>query len=630
MSLQASVAAWETMSASPTVIGWIRHGAQIPFRSPPPPSHLTNRGTTIEQEIFIEQEIGKLIQAGTIIETEEAHNVSPIGAVPKKNGKWRLIVDMRRVNSFIDAPKFSMEDIRKLRPLLQKGDWMTSLDLKDGFHHVPVHPQHQRHLGMRWKDKTYIWTHLPFGLSASPYIFSKTLRETIKIIRKKGIRINCYMDDLLIMAESKEECKRATEEVQQTLIDMGWQINIQKSQLTPSQTAEYLGFTIDTKDTPRLQLQKNKMTVIRKETRRIISQTENGGTITARRLARFLGILIANSAAVEPTQIMTRSLFACLRGKQSWESLIQLDEDARKELTWWHQSIKTWSSTALELKTPSIVMATDASKTGWGATLEGCRSAQGFFPPEIQIRSSNYRELWAIYLAICDFKKELTDQSILLRTDNTTSMYYINGQGGPHKPLNAITKLIFWALKEINASITVLHIPGKENHAPDALSRLNPITEWKISSDIFRELDTTWGPYTIDRFSTARNRTTKRYNSRFHEPEAEATDALLQDWSRDNNWINPPFRMIPQIVRKLRTARAAATLIAPIWPSSPWFPALLKIASDVRIFPAHSLTDEEGAEPRKNQSWTMGAFKIFGNDTLKTGTRRRGRCYNPT
>jgi len=69
-----------------------------------------------------------------------------------------------------------MEDIRKVKLLLQPGDWMTSIDLKDGFHHIPIHREHQQYLGMTWRGQTYAWTHLPFGLSASPYIFRISCR----------------------------------------------------------------------------------------------------------------------------------------------------------------------------------------------------------------------------------------------------------------------------------------------------------------------------------------------------------------------------------------------------------------------------------------------------------------------
>lgn len=91
-----------------------------------------------------------------------------------------------------------------------------------------------------------MWTHLPFGLSASPYIFNKTLRETIKKIRHLGIRINCYMDDVLILGRSLEETAHNTQKTIKLLQQYGWKINREKSHLTPTQQLEYLGFIIHT------------------------------------------------------------------------------------------------------------------------------------------------------------------------------------------------------------------------------------------------------------------------------------------------------------------------------------------------------------------------------------------------
>jgi len=630
MSLSEACRIWRTSCPNQLISNWVTQGAQIPFTSIPPRFSLNNHPMTPDQEDFISQEIEKLLQTGTIIETDRVTNISPLGAVPKKNGKLRMILDLRRVNNYISTPRFAMEDIRKVRPLLQTGDWMTSIDLKDGFHHIPVHPRDQQHLGMCWKGKIYTWTHLPFGLSASPYIFCKVLRETITILRRQGIRVNCYMDDLLILGRSREECQEAVKVTLETLKMFGWQVNMDKSHLTPTQELDYLGFTINTEATPTLAMQKEKLTALKKEIRRLLVQGHQQQGITARRLARTLGTLIANSPAVEPTPIMTRHLFSCLREKTGWDSLIFLDQDAMEELQWWHENIRTWKATPVSQPVPTMVLMTDASKTGWGATLEGIASTHGFFTHDIQVRSSNYRELYAVFLAISSLQEKIQDQHLLLRTDNITTMYYINGQGGPHKPLNKLAKLIFWAVKQCRATLKALHIPGELNTRADELSRLNPITEWALHPEAFQHLEDLWGPHTIDRFATNHNHCLPRYNSRFYHPQAEATDAMTQDWSQENNYINPPFRMLPQIIKKVLQEECQATIIAPLWPSAQWFPMLLRLASDFAyIYPKWIIpaTPQGNAEPLKNRRSIL-AYRISGRNTPLSGTSRRARCLN--
>ena len=629
MSLSKASGVWKESCPNPLVKRWICQGAEIPFTSPPPPFHLSNYDLTSAQEKYITEEVNKLLQAGTIKTATSAHNISPLGVVPKKNGKLRMILDLRRLNNFVSTPRFTMEDIRKVRPLLQAGDWMTSIDLKDGFHHVPIHPDHQQHLGMSWQGQTYIWTHLPFGLSASPYIFCKTLRETINILRRQGIRVNCYMDDLLILGRTKQECQDATQTALDTLKMFGWQINTEKSSLTPAQQLDYLGFTLTTSLTPTISVQREKLTALKKDIRRLIAAGHQRQGITARRLARTLGTLVANSPAIEPTPIMTRHLFSCLRQKTAWESLIYLDADAMEELNWWHANIREWKSTSTALTTPTMVMTTDASTTGWGAILEGHSTAHGFFPPEIQTRSSNYRELYAVFLALSAFKEKIHGQHLLLRTDNITTMYYINGQGGPHKHLNKLAKLIFWAVKKCHASLQSLHLPGDLNTRADELSRLNPVTEWSLHQETFQQLEDLWGPHSVDRFATSNNSQLPRYNSRFYDPQAEATDAMTQSWKGENNYICPPWRMLPQVVNKIKEEGCDATIIAPLWPSAPWFPQLMRLSSDMfcinhqSILPTHS---SGNAEPLKNNKWRLAAFRICGKSMPLTGTLKLAPC----
>jgi len=58
-----------------------------------------------------------------------------------------------------------------------------TIDLKDGFYHVPVCEAHHTFLGFKWNNAYYAWTKLPFGLCVSPYFFEKTLRPVLEHIR---------------------------------------------------------------------------------------------------------------------------------------------------------------------------------------------------------------------------------------------------------------------------------------------------------------------------------------------------------------------------------------------------------------------------------------------------------------
>ena len=53
--------------------------------------------------------------------------------VPKKDGGQRPIINLKKLNSFVQTQHFKMEGIHMLKDLLKPGDWMTKVDLKDTY-----------------------------------------------------------------------------------------------------------------------------------------------------------------------------------------------------------------------------------------------------------------------------------------------------------------------------------------------------------------------------------------------------------------------------------------------------------------------------------------------------------------
>lgn len=66
--------------------------------------------------------------------------------VPKKNGDWRSVLDLKFINSFIKLKHFHMESLKSITDALQPGEFLTSLDLTEAYLHVPIRPSHRRFL----------------------------------------------------------------------------------------------------------------------------------------------------------------------------------------------------------------------------------------------------------------------------------------------------------------------------------------------------------------------------------------------------------------------------------------------------------------------------------------------------
>ena len=110
----------------------------------------------------------------------------------------RLILDLIYGTSI--TTKFKFEDWRVGLDYFEKGSYFTAFDLKSGYHHLDIFPEHQPFLGFSWvmpdgEPSFFMFTVLPFGLSSAPYIFTKLLRPLVKHWRSQGMRAVVYLDD---------------------------------------------------------------------------------------------------------------------------------------------------------------------------------------------------------------------------------------------------------------------------------------------------------------------------------------------------------------------------------------------------------------------------------------------------
>lgn len=138
-----------------------------------------------------------------------------------------------------------MEDWRTTVRLMTPNCKMVTIDLEDAYHLVPVHLSNRKFLRFQWKDVTYEFTSLPFGLSTASYIFTKIIRPVIRSLRDKGFQSIVYLDDFLLLAESEKDCVRNVQASIDLLASLGFLINYKKSCLKPATRRKFLGFISD-------------------------------------------------------------------------------------------------------------------------------------------------------------------------------------------------------------------------------------------------------------------------------------------------------------------------------------------------------------------------------------------------
>ncbi len=207
-----------------------------------------------------------------------------------------------------------------------------------------------------FEGQAYQYKVLPFGLSLSPRVFTKVVEAALVPLREQGVRILNYLDDWLILAQSRKQLSAYRDLVLKHLSLLGLRVNWEKSKLVPTQRISFLGMEFDS-----------------------VNQT-----------ARL-------------TQERAQSGVSAVSGVWTGPQLH------------WH---------------------------------------------------INCLELLAVRLALSRLRGRLQRKDVLVRTDNTATVAYINRQGGlrSRRMSQLARHLLLWSQKHLR-SLRAIHIPGVFNRA---------------------------------------------------------------------------------------------------------------------------------------------------------------------
>lgn len=122
--------------------------------------------STKEQDLC-EKEIVRLSGKGAI-ESVPDQFVSSFFVTEKLSRSWRFILNLKRLNEFIFATHFKIEDQKTVIRMLLPKDFLASIDLEN----APAHPEDRKYLRFRFKNQLFQFTALPFGLASAPFIFT--------------------------------------------------------------------------------------------------------------------------------------------------------------------------------------------------------------------------------------------------------------------------------------------------------------------------------------------------------------------------------------------------------------------------------------------------------------------------
>ena len=366
---------WETwldLGAGPKTIQNLREGYTLPFRNRP---KLTRFPTVISfyanphRNSYLLEALHQLIDKNAI---ELVQNPTSLGffnrlfLVPKPNNKCRPILDLSKLNLFLKVEKFKMETPETIRTSLQQGEWVTSVDFKDAYFHIPIQEQSRKYLRFHIQGRNYQFKALPFGLSTAPMEFTVVAKEVKLMASHKGIRIHQYLDDWLVRARSHQTCTHHTQILVKMCQDLGWLVNLEKSELEPKQVFNFVGYQFDLRS-GRVRPTPDRWQSLQGKIQTLLLLP----ACPVRQFMSLIGLLTATEKQVHLGRLHMRPIQWNLKNNwrvpESLEKVIPLPRSLHPHLQWWLKESNVLQGQPLHPIKHALQIFTDASKEGWGA-----------------------------------------------------------------------------------------------------------------------------------------------------------------------------------------------------------------------------------------------------------------------
>ncbi|XP_029394094.1 uncharacterized protein LOC115064014 [Mus pahari] len=232
-------------------MGLVSHRAPIRVELKPKATPVRIRQYPISQEAKsgVTPHIRRFRDLGILVPCQSPWN-TPLHPIKKHNSNdYRLVQNLKEVNKRVMDIDFTVPNQYTILSSLKPSQtWYTVLDLKDAVLSLPLAPQSQPLFAFEWHDPEeefngqLTWTRLPQGFKNSTAIFYKALHEDLGEYRREhpNTTLLQYVDDLLVAAETMEECQQSTEDLLMALGQLGYRASAKKAQIC-QQEVTYLG-----------------------------------------------------------------------------------------------------------------------------------------------------------------------------------------------------------------------------------------------------------------------------------------------------------------------------------------------------------------------------------------------------
>lgn len=406
----------------------------------------------------VEKELLKLESSGIIKKTTRSQWASPLVVVPKKEkGTIRLCVDYKvTVNRVVDTEHYPLPRLDDVLASLGQAKVFTVLDLSNAYQQLEVSDKAQDILTINTHMGLFKFTRLPYGVQSAPAIFQSVMDQVLHGLPK----VTCYLDDVLIVGETKEENRRSVELVLRRLEAYNIRVNLGKCKFFETSVL-YLGHQLDA-------------TGIHPHKEKVEAILKAPAPMDVPQLRSYLGLLNFYNRFLPNLAAEIKALHQLLEKGARWEWTDRCQEafDTSKALLVGNQLLVTYDPSK------EMIISCDASQYGVGAVLshviKGIERPVMFVSATLSKSEQGYaqveKEALAIIFGVKRFHKYIMGHKFKLVTDHLPLKAILGSKRGI--PTLAASRLQRWAIILAAYEYEIEYRKGSELANADAMSRL--------------------------------------------------------------------------------------------------------------------------------------------------------------
>ena len=423
---------------------------------------------------LVSEELSRMEKQGIIAKSSSPW-CSPLVPVKKKNGKIRICIDYRRLNSVTKLNSYPLPNIEDRISQFADTEFFSTLDLLSGYHQVALDEESREKTAFATDEGLFEYRVMPQGACNSPATFQNLMNVVLQGVSSR--QASAYLDDVLVTGRTFDEHLRNLEEVLKRLRRHGLKLSTDKCNLLKS-SVPYLGHVLTRSG-------------VKTAPHNVKAILELPIPKTVREVKKLNGMVNYYSRFVPGIATIMAPLYAITKEKR-----LNWTVDCNKAF----QIVKDILTSDPILAYPrfgrddSFIISTDASDVGVGAVLSqeqnGIEKVLGYASVALNKAQKRYstteKELAALRFGVRHFKTYIYGRKYIVRTDHR-ALIYLN-------QMKNVDNRLMRTFEDLQVGDYHLeYIKGTENYGADILSR-NPLGSDLLEGDL-EEADTDLGEF---------------------------------------------------------------------------------------------------------------------------------------